>query len=528
MSRAISIMDRAGIGVGVNLSGGTVTSKAGATSQFEKVKRLADQAHPGRFIHAMNLDYAGWDDADFSERAVRQVEDGHRLGAAGMKEYKRLGLFLRDGAKQLIKIDDPKLDPVWAKCGELEMPVSIHVADPRAFWQPYTDQNERWTELKDHPSWWFGDPAKYPAREELLAALDRVIARHPRTTFICVHFANNAEDLEWVEQRLDERPNMFADLGARVPELGRHEPERVRRLLTKHAGRVLFGTDFMVYGKLILGSGGDADEPTDDDAVTFYEKHWRWLETADRDWAHMTPIQGDWTINSIQLPPDTLRKIYFDNARRIFARSLPLPAMQAKRVERDFKPDGQLDEPEWMAARPVRVEYESRSAAARPELSTTARAFWSEKFLYLAYESPYTKLSIFDPPQAAERIGLWERDVVEAFIGADLDKPGDYAEFEWAPNGEQLDLTIAGSEKDFAWSSGMESAVSIDETARVWRVEVRIPLKAISANPPAPDTRWRINLYRHDKASGVGLALSPTLRGSFHTPARFAWLQFQR
>ena len=146
------------------------------------------------------------------------------------------------------------------------MPVSIHVADPRAFWLPYDEKNERWTELKDHRYWWFGDPAKYPPREELLAALDRVIERHPKTTFVCVHFANNAEDLDWVDRALDEHPNMIADLAARIPEVGRHDPEKVRRLFTKHADRIFFATDFMVYDKLILGSGGDADRPTDDDA----------------------------------------------------------------------------------------------------------------------------------------------------------------------------------------------------------------------------------------------------------------------
>ena len=67
-----------------------------------------------------------------SEKAVQQIENGFRMGAAGLKEYKRLGLNLRNRAGELIKIDDPKLDPVWAKCGELGMPVSIHVADPRA------------------------------------------------------------------------------------------------------------------------------------------------------------------------------------------------------------------------------------------------------------------------------------------------------------------------------------------------------------------------------------------------------------
>jgi hypothetical protein len=101
----------------------------------------------------------------------------------------------------------------------------------------------------------------------------------------------------------------------------------------------------MVYNRLILGSGGDADRPTDDDAAEFYRKCWRWLETADRDWPHMTPIQGDWTISSINLPPEVLRKIYFDNARKLLARSLPLPTVTATRIETDFVPDGRLEEP---------------------------------------------------------------------------------------------------------------------------------------------------------------------------------------
>ena len=523
-ARAVRIMDAAGIGVGVNLSGGTVTPGEG-TSQFARVKAMADRLHPGRFVHYLNLDYAGWNEPEFAERAAQQIVEGHRLGAAGLKEYKRLGLFLRDAKKALIKIDDPKLDGVWQKCGELGMPVSIHVADPRAFWQPYDESNERWTELKDHRSWWFGDPAKYPPREELLAALNRVIGRHPKTTFVAVHFANNAEDLEWVERALDEHPNLHADLAARIPELGRHPPEKVRRLFTKHAHRILFATDFMVYDKLILGSGGDADRPTDEDALTFYRKCFRWLETDDRDWPHMTPIQGNWTISSIGLPSTVLRKIYFDNARRLLARTLPLPVIQAKKVSREFAPDGRFEEPEWQEARPARLEYQSNDASARPELSTSVRALWSSDFLYLAYECPFTELSVFLPKQENERIGLWDRDVVEAFIGTDPEKGGRYTEYEWAPTGEALDLRIDPPAKDFAWSSGMESAVTVDETARVWRVEARIPIPALSEKPPRAGTKWRINLYRHDKANKGFLAFSPTLTGTFHTPARFGWIE---
>jgi predicted TIM-barrel fold metal-dependent hydrolase len=322
LARAVRILDKAGIGTGVNLSGGTVTSKRNVPSEFARGKALADRLFPGRFLYYMNLDYAGWEDEGFSEQAVRQVEEGFRLGAAGLKEFKRLGLYLKDKDGKLLKIDDPKLDPVWNRCGELGLPVSIHVADPKAFWEPYQASNERWTELKDHPNWWFGDPEKYPSRESLLEALDRVISRHPKTTFVCVHFANNSEDLDWVDRSLDRHPNMMADLAARIPEIGRQDPERVRQLFVKHQDRILFATDFQVYERLTLGSGGKGRPPTAEDAAAFFEKHWRWLETEDRDFEHMTPIQGDWKISGIGLPTSVLRKIYFENARKLLERSL--------------------------------------------------------------------------------------------------------------------------------------------------------------------------------------------------------------
>jgi predicted TIM-barrel fold metal-dependent hydrolase len=322
LAEAVRVMDAVGIGVAVNLSGGTVTHAKGQPSEFERTKGLADERFPGRFLEYMNLDYTDWDAPDFAQRAVAQVEAGASEGAAGFKEFKRLGLFLRDRTGQLIRVDDPKLDPMWRRLGELGMPVSIHVADPKAFWGPYDATNERWKELKDHPRWWFGDPNKYPRREELLSALERVVARHPETTFVCVHFANNAEDLEWVGAQLDAHPNMMADVAARVPEIGRHNPEKVHALFVKHADRILFATDFQVYDHMTLGSGGSGPPPTEGDAIDFFRKHWRFFETADKDFSHMTPIQGDWTISAIYLPASVVAKIYFENAEKLLARPL--------------------------------------------------------------------------------------------------------------------------------------------------------------------------------------------------------------
>lgn len=322
LTHTIKILDAVGVGLAVNLSGGTVTPTPEGISAFEYTKGLADHLYPGRFLQYMNLDYANWDAPDFAQQAVKQVERGKKLGAAGFKEYKRLGLYLRDRAGKLIRVDDPKLDGVWKRCGELGLPISIHVSDPRAFWLPLNPSNERWDELQDHPSWWFGDPTLYPPREELLAELDRVIGRHPETTFVSVHFGNNAEDVAWVDAAMDRHPNMWVDLAARVPEVGRHDPDLVRRFFVKHQDRILFATDMSVGEELVLGSGGSGPPPTDADAVVFFQKHWRWLETRDLNFAHMTPIQGRWTISGIGLPADVLRKVYFENARRLLARSL--------------------------------------------------------------------------------------------------------------------------------------------------------------------------------------------------------------
>ncbi len=322
MAEAVRVMDAVGIGVGINLSGGTVTRDHGGTSEFERTKKFADEHFPGRFLEYMNLDYADWDAPDFADEAVAQVEEGARLGAAGFKEFKRLGLFLRDKNNQLLKIDDARLDPMWSALGRLGMPISIHVADPKAFWGPYDATNERWKELADHPRWWFGDPKVYPPREELLAALERVVARHPETTFVCVHFGNNAEDLEWVDAQLDAHPNMMVDIAARVPEIGRHDPEKVRAFFVKHQDRILFATDFQSYERLTLGSGGNGPPPTEADAVDFFRKHWQFFETADKAFPHMTPIQGDWTISAIHLPAAVLEKVYFGNANRLLAKPL--------------------------------------------------------------------------------------------------------------------------------------------------------------------------------------------------------------
>jgi hypothetical protein len=167
-------------------------------------------------------------------------------------------------------------------------------------------------------------------------------------------------------------------------------------------------------------------------------------------------------------------------------------------------------------------------------LATKVRLLWSDEFLYLGYECPYGKLTVFEPPNfdqeriSGDQQALWDRDVVEAFIGSDQKNIKNYTEFEVAPTNERLDLTLDLPERDFVWSSRFQTAVKVNRRAKVWTCEMRIPLHALAAARPEAGTRWRLNLYRCDRDHKAFLAWSPTLRGSFHVPEKFGVLEFAR
>lgn len=246
----------------------------------------------------------------FGERMAQELERKMESGAAGVKIFKELGLRHRDSAGNFIPVDDPRLDPLWAKAGELGAPVLIHTADPVAFFQPLDEHNERWEELQCNPDWHFWGPA-FPDHDTLLAQRNRVIERHPATTFIGAHLGNYPENLAYVDACLDRYPNFYVDTSARIAEIGRHPAGEARAFFLKHQDRVLFGTD------LILG--WDASEEPDDVAEyeRFYNAHYRFFETDERQMDHPIPIQGRWKVDGIGLPDDVLEKLYFRNAQRV-------------------------------------------------------------------------------------------------------------------------------------------------------------------------------------------------------------------
>lgn len=290
----LRLMDEVNVAGMVNLDGRW-------DAELEANLERYDAAHPGRFATFCHVDFRECRTAGFGERLVASLHRSAAAGAKGLKVWKDLGLGFEDDRGELLLPDDERLSDLWAAAGELGLPVLIHTADPVAFFDPVDGRNERYEELLEHPDWSFCDP-RFPRFDRLMAALEAIVAAHPRTTFIGAHVGCNAEDLGWVSGILDRYPNFHVDIGARLGELGR-QPRAARRLVVRHPDRVLFGTDAF---------------PPDAD---MYATHFRFLETDDEhfpycEWDPVGP-QGRWQVSALDLPSEVLEAVYGGNAVRL-------------------------------------------------------------------------------------------------------------------------------------------------------------------------------------------------------------------
>ena len=290
LSNLITEMDNMNMAVMTNLSG----RGRGNTEHLENSLKNVKENYPNRFLVFTNVDFDGIDDADWTKRTVKQLEEDVRKGAKGLKIYKSLGMFNKDSKGNRIHIDDPRIDPVWAKCGELGIPVLIHSADPRQFWQPIDNQNERWLELKTHPGRRHdNDPVSW---ETIINEQHNIFKKHPETNFINAHMGWYANDLKKLGEMMDLYPNMYTEIGAIIAELGR-QPRAAKAFIEKYQDRVLFGKDSWV-----------PDE---------YETYFRVLESEDEYFPYHKRYHAFWRMYGLGLPDNLLKKIYYKNAIKL-------------------------------------------------------------------------------------------------------------------------------------------------------------------------------------------------------------------
>ena len=281
-------MDKLNMAVMVNLSGGS------GNQLNEKIQNVRS-AGPKRFIVFANVEFNGVGKSDWTTNAVKQLETDVKNGANGLKIFKTLGISAKDSKGNRVAVDDPRLDPIWDKCAELNIPVLIHTADPKSFWDPMDEHNERWLELATHPNRRRGpeDPEPF---EKLIEEQHRMFKKHPKTTFIAAHFGWYANDLGKLSQLMEEIPNMYVEFGAVIAELGR-QPKAATKFFEKYQDRILLAKDSWV-----------PDE---------YATYFRVLESDDEYFPYHKKYHAFWAMYGMGLPDSILKKIYYKNALRI-------------------------------------------------------------------------------------------------------------------------------------------------------------------------------------------------------------------
>lgn len=278
-------MDNLNMKVMVNLSGGT-------GSQLKQMADNVKKQFPNRFIIFANIDFGGIGNAGWTEKAVRQLNEDVQNGANGLKIFKNLGFSVKDNKGNRVPVDDNRLDPIWERCGELNIPVLIHTADPKPFWDAVDEHNERWLEIVTHPGRKRGpvDPEPW---EELIKEQHRMFKKHPQTKFIAAHFGWYANDLATLGKLLDDMPNIYTEFGAIIAELGR-QPRAASAFFEKYQDRILFGKDSWVPEE--------------------YKTYFRVLETSDEYFPYHKKYHAFWSMYGMNLPNEILKKVYYKNA----------------------------------------------------------------------------------------------------------------------------------------------------------------------------------------------------------------------
>ncbi|HEX7899261.1 MAG TPA: amidohydrolase family protein [Planctomycetota bacterium] len=328
----MEMLDRAGVRAVANLDAGRVDGTLPGWIEIQK-------AFPGRMVlfpKFTRADLEGLQEGGFVDGLVRELRRAAAAGVRGVKIWKDLGMFIRDAGGQLVRIDDPRLDPFWTACGELGLVVFIHSADPREYWYPLTPNSFHYGARTEEDQYY--KIAGMPKWEDLIAQRDAVVAKHPKTVFVGAHFASMTLDLAGLAERLDRYPNLHVECGARLRMLGRLNPKTVREFFVKYQDRVLFGTDiggllagrkskvknFLVYGiddpdwnRIDLKDLAAVRRWQDRQALA-YSRYFEYFETDRVDLLEPGGFGAEWMrLAGAKLPPEVLEKLYHGNAERL-------------------------------------------------------------------------------------------------------------------------------------------------------------------------------------------------------------------
>jgi len=266
-------------------------------AEFDRIYKQYSK-YPERFEMWCGFDFAGYDKPGFGPAAIKELERCYQAGARGVGEIHDKGKGLRSGKSNAegMHPDDARMDALWEKCGELGMPISLHVADPIWMYQKMDKTNDG---LMNAYHWRLDNQPDIVDLSGMVDILERTVARHRKTTFVACHFANLDYDLARLGEVLERNPNLYADISARYAETA-PIPRFASHFYEKHADRLVYGTD-MGFDK------------------TMYRVTFRILESQDEHFYEIEQFDYHWALNGLGLSDGILQKVYHDNAAKLLA-----------------------------------------------------------------------------------------------------------------------------------------------------------------------------------------------------------------
>jgi predicted TIM-barrel fold metal-dependent hydrolase len=263
--------------------------------EFDEINRKYSK-YPDRFEIWCGFDFTRYDKPDFASSAIKELVRCHNAGARGVGEIHDKGKSLVSGKLKTTGMhpDDPRMDPVFEKCAELRMPVSLHVADPIWMYQKMDKTNDG---LMNAYAWRLDNEPDVVSLPGMVDILERTVQKHSHTTFIACHFANLDYDLAHLGEVFDRNPNLYADISARYAETA-PIPRFAAQFYAKHAGRLVYGTD-MGFDKAM------------------YQTTFRILESLDEHFYDFDQFSYHWALNGFGLSDSVLQQVYHDNAAKL-------------------------------------------------------------------------------------------------------------------------------------------------------------------------------------------------------------------
>jgi hypothetical protein len=305
----VRIMDATGVEKAVTFQ------RTGVPERFAELSK-AFAKYPGRFYMWCGWDLTGYDQPGFGPNAIKALEECHRLGALGIGEIIDKGRGFGGGGGRGrgaggaagaasaaprppgLHIDDARLDPIIDRCRQLGMPINVHVSDPIWSYQTMDATNDG---LMNGYTWRINVVPGVLGHNELIESLERAVSRHPKTMFVAAHICNLEYDLTRLGQMFDRNPNFHADLGARFGEIG-PIPRFAAQFFQKYSDRILWATDTTYTERYLRAS-------------------FRILQTLDEHFYEKELFKYHWPLYGFGLPDAVLKKVYRDNALKVFERA---------------------------------------------------------------------------------------------------------------------------------------------------------------------------------------------------------------